>query len=147
MGDDTLALDVDDPVLGNTVSSVDGCRPGGMVPPESMEGPQSGVVGQLRSHPHRADHNRAMISCVVPVSPNLGKIRVMLLKCASELMSVMASVTSVTLKPSSCAWRAVDSTPLLVATPASTTCVTESPLRCCSRFVPVNAPHVCLRTR
>jgi hypothetical protein len=40
----------------------------------------------------------------------------------------------------------VDSTPTLVATPASTTCVTESAFRCCSKFVLVNAPHVCLLT-
>ena len=40
-----------------------------------------------------------MISCVVPVSPSLGKMRVMLLVWASAFMSVMASMASVTLNP------------------------------------------------
>lgn len=49
-----------------------------------------------------------MISRVVPISPSRGKIRVMLLMWASALRSVMASVARVTLKPCSCAWRAVE---------------------------------------
>ncbi len=67
-----------------------------------------------------------MISEAVPVSPSLGKIRAMLFMWASGFISVMASMASVTLKPNSCAWRDVDSTPMLVATPAMTTCVTPS---------------------
>ena len=70
-----------------------------------------------------------MMSCVVPVSPSLGKIRAMLLAWASACVSVMASIASVTLKPSSWAWRAVTSTPLLVATPTITTWVTPNALQ------------------
>src|SRR5277367_4706786 len=61
-------------------------------------------------------------------------------------MSVMASIARVTWYPSSCAWRAVDSTPMLVATPAITTWVTPSFFRCSFRPVLVKAPHVCLVT-
>ena len=57
-----------------------------------------------------------MISAVVPVSANLGKMRVMLLVCASGFMSVMASTARVMSNSSSYALRPVDSTPMLVAT-------------------------------
>ena len=60
-----------------------------------------------------------MMSRVVPVSPSRGKMREMLLWCASALVSVIASVASVTLRPSSNACRAVDSTPMLVEMPAN----------------------------
>ena len=69
-----------------------------------------------------------MISRAVPVSPSLGKMRVRLLTCASAFMSVIASTASVTWNPHSCAWRAGDSTPSLVATPVTTTCVTAERL-------------------
>jgi hypothetical protein len=55
----------------------------------------------------------------------------------------MASIASATLKPSSWACRAVDSTPALVATP---TCVTSDCRRYFSRSVPVKAVHVRLVT-
>src|SRR5579862_1337766 len=89
----------------------------------------------------------ARISAVLPVSPSRGKIRAMLLACASAFRSVIASTASVTLKPSSKAWRAVDSTPMLVATPARTIWVTPSPRSCASRSVPMKAPQVRFVTR
>ena len=46
-----------------------------------------------------------MISCVVPVSPSRGKMRVTLWACAPGFRSVMASTAKATLNPSSYAWR------------------------------------------
>src|SRR6185437_8494034 len=60
---------------------------------------------------------RSSSCCVVPVSLIFGKILTTLLWWASASVSVIASVAITTLKPISCAWRAVDSTPELVATP------------------------------
>ena len=45
--------------------------------------------------------SRSMMFWVVPVSPSRGNTFAMLYSCASELMSVMASMARVTLKPSS----------------------------------------------
>jgi hypothetical protein len=53
------------------------------------------------SHGQTLLSRRSMTSCVVPVSPILGKTRVMLWAWASPCKSVMASVARVTLKPNS----------------------------------------------
>ena len=74
-------------------------------------------------------------------------MRVMLLAWASALASAMASMASVTLKPASKAWRAVDSTPAVVAMPATTTWVTPRVLSCASMSVLAKAPQVRFVTR
>src|ERR1700761_7895668 len=90
--------------------------------------------------------SRLRMSCVEPVSPSLGKTLARLYACASGRASVMASTANVTLNPSSYACRAVASTPVPVATPVTTTCVTPLAFSCASRSVRANAPHVRLVT-
>src|ERR1700733_13548938 len=90
--------------------------------------------------------NRLRMSSVEPVSPSRGKTLVRLYSCASGRASVMASSASVTLNPCSYACRAVASTPVPVATPVTTICVTPLALSCASRSVLANAPHVRLVT-
>ena len=68
----------------------------------------------------------------------------MLCACVSADESVIASTGRLTWNPSSCADRAVDSTPLPVAIPVTTTWVTPSSLRCTARSVLWNAPQVYL---
>src|ERR1700722_7679472 len=85
---------------------------------------------------------RLRMSWVEPVSPSRGKTLARLYACASERTSVMASRSSVTWNPCSYACRAVASTPVPVATPVITTCVTPLAFSCASRSVLANAPHV-----
>src|ERR1700733_9319465 len=86
--------------------------------------------------------SRLRMSWVEPVSPSRGKTLARLYSCASARKSVMASRASVTLNPCSYACRAVASTPVPVATPVTTTCVTPLAFSCTSRSVLANAPHV-----
>src|SRR6201996_9060025 len=86
--------------------------------------------------------SRLRMSWVEPVSPSRGKTLARLYSCASGRTSVMASRASVTLNPCSYACRAVASTPVPVATPVTTTCVTPLAFSCTSRSVVANAPHV-----
>src|ERR1700728_2929756 len=86
--------------------------------------------------------SRLRMSWVEPVSPSRGKTLARLYSCASGRTSVMASRASVTLNPCSYACRAVASTPVPVAIPVTTTCVTPLAFSCASRSVLANAPHV-----
>src|ERR1700740_2227560 len=105
-------LGKDNPVLGGAL------HPCPHIGHECSAGPHPVVKALQRTEGtfHRFSTS-SRISSVVPVSPKRGKMRVRLLWCASGFMSVMASTASVTWKPHSCADRAVDSTPTLVATP------------------------------
>src|ERR1035438_10213007 len=76
--------------------------------------------------------SRLRMSRVEPVSPSRGKTLARLYSCASGRTSVMASRASVTLNPCSYASRAVASTPVPVATPVITTCVTPWAFSCAS---------------
>src|ERR1700678_2916014 len=90
--------------------------------------------------------SRLRMSWVEPVSQSRGKTLARLCSGSAGRTSVIASRASVTLNPCSYACLAVASTPVPVATPVTTTCVTPLAFSCASRSVLANAPHVCLVT-